>query len=221
MTSFIRKHLIFGSQKDIVGDMKYSARSDDHIGWLKCDGRSLNKNTYSNLFAVIGYSFGGSGDNFNLPNPAGHVLGAIGSGAGLTTRSMGDISGTETHTLTVDELAEHTHTIDANGVHTHTINDPGHTHTFNINNTDDDNFSGQPGQMPPADANTTISSGTTNSRTTGITINSSGSHTHNAQNTGSNEPFSIMQPTLFIGNAFIYSGLRFIGTRPHRGQVYY
>lgn len=217
----MRKHLIFGTQKDLVGDVKYAARSDDHIGWLKCDGRSLNKNTYSKLFSVIGYSFGGSGDNFNLPDPTGRVLGAIGSGAGLTARSMGDISGTETHTLTEAELAEHTHTIDASGVHSHTITDPGHSHTvsntvqYNNQNTPD----GLDNSINEID-NINSGSITSSSNTTGITINNNGSHTHNAQNTGSNQPFSIMQPTLFIGNAFIYSGLRLIGTRPHRGQLY-
>jgi microcystin-dependent protein len=218
----MRKHLIFGTQKDLVGDVKYAARSDDHIGWLKCDGRSLNINTYSKLFAVIGYSFGGSGDNFNLPSPAGRVLGAVGSGAGLTTRSMGDISGTETHTLTVDELAEHTHIIDNNGDHTHTINDPGHTHAI-PGDTVQKTGNNTPGSLDATSGeidNIVTINGNTSTNTTGITINSNGSHTHNAQNTGSSEPFSIMQPTLFIGNAFIYSGLRLIGTRPHRGQLY-
>jgi microcystin-dependent protein len=36
--------------------------------YLLCDGQSLNKNTYSDLFNVIGYRYGGSGDNFNIPN---------------------------------------------------------------------------------------------------------------------------------------------------------
>ena len=36
--------------------------------YLLCDGRSLNKNSYPDLFTVIGYRYGGSGDNFNLPD---------------------------------------------------------------------------------------------------------------------------------------------------------
>jgi hypothetical protein len=38
------------------------------IEWRRCDGASLNRITYSELFARIGYTYGGSGDNFNLPN---------------------------------------------------------------------------------------------------------------------------------------------------------
>ena len=37
-------------------------------GWWICDGASKNKNTYTDLFAAIDYNFGGSGDNFNLPD---------------------------------------------------------------------------------------------------------------------------------------------------------
>lgn len=36
--------------------------------WAYADGRSLNKNTHAELFSKIGYTYGGSGDNFNLPN---------------------------------------------------------------------------------------------------------------------------------------------------------
>lgn len=36
--------------------------------WLKCDGGSLSKAQYPELFEVIGYKHGGSDDNFNLPN---------------------------------------------------------------------------------------------------------------------------------------------------------
>lgn len=43
--------------------------SDNYGGsWAHCDGRTMNKNTNPELFAKIGYTYGGSGDNFNLPN---------------------------------------------------------------------------------------------------------------------------------------------------------
>ena len=37
-------------------------------GFLLCNGQSFNKNTYPNLFSAIGYKYGGSGDNANVPN---------------------------------------------------------------------------------------------------------------------------------------------------------
>ncbi len=36
--------------------------------YLICDGTSKNKNTYPELFNVIGYRYGGSDPNFNLPD---------------------------------------------------------------------------------------------------------------------------------------------------------
>jgi hypothetical protein len=63
-----------------IGDYKTSTKTEDHKGWLLCDGRSLDRRKYTKLFAKIGYQFGGSGLNFNLPNMAGKVMAAIGSG---------------------------------------------------------------------------------------------------------------------------------------------
>ena len=37
-------------------------------GFIECNGQSLSKNSYPDLFAVIGYTYGGSGANFNLPD---------------------------------------------------------------------------------------------------------------------------------------------------------
>ena len=37
-------------------------------GFIECNGQSLSKNSFPDLFAVIGYTYGGSGANFNLPD---------------------------------------------------------------------------------------------------------------------------------------------------------
>lgn len=46
----------------------YSSNSNTPDGFLRCDGSALDKNTYSALFEVIGYTYGKSGDKFLLPN---------------------------------------------------------------------------------------------------------------------------------------------------------
>ena len=46
----------------------YSSNSNTPDGFLRCDGSALDKNTYAALFAVIGYTYGRSGDKFLLPN---------------------------------------------------------------------------------------------------------------------------------------------------------
>lgn len=177
------------TQRPTVGDTKFSAVGVDHMGWMLCDGRSLSTADYNFLFQVIGYRFGGSGNQFTLPDMRGRVPGAIGSGPGLSTRRLGDISGTETHTLTIPQMPSHNHT----------ITDPGHTHSYvnNVNNQSTDNAFGTESAADNADL-----AQTTGSSTTGITVN----------NTGGGLPHNNMQPTLFLGNTFIYCGKHKVGS---------
>ena len=55
------------------GDICYSLRTSK-TGWLLCDGSSYQKSDYPNLFNEIGYKFGGSENNFNVPNYKGKFL---------------------------------------------------------------------------------------------------------------------------------------------------
>lgn len=55
------------------GDLCYSLRTEKE-GWLLCDGTSYSTTDYPDLFAVIGYTFGGSENNFNVPNCSGKFL---------------------------------------------------------------------------------------------------------------------------------------------------
>ena len=198
-----------------VGDMKMSAAIIDHGGWLLCDGRAVDVREYYMLFKLVGYSFGTAdgGNKFLLPAPQGRVPGFTGT---LDTRTwaMGDVSGSYTHTLTIPELPKHNHSVDGlnntlgltdiSGLHAHSITDPGHTHSY-VN---------QPRQHEVAVSLTTTDTAdnidvnqTTGSNTTGITINPNGSHAHNIQSRGDNQPHNNIQPTLFVGNMFIYSGV--------------
>jgi microcystin-dependent protein len=79
-------------------------------GWLVCDGSSLLRADYPNLFAAIGTVWGSvDSAHFNIPDLRGRTLlgqGVAGSG---TTFNLGDSSGEEKHQLTVSELASHSH----------------------------------------------------------------------------------------------------------------
>jgi hypothetical protein len=44
------------------------SRTSRYPGYFDCDGQSLSKDNYPFLFDVIGYDYGGSGNNFNLPD---------------------------------------------------------------------------------------------------------------------------------------------------------
>lgn len=51
-------------------------------GWMACDGRTLGAAEYPELFAVLGYLYGGSDDSFNLPDYRGYFLRGADWGAG-------------------------------------------------------------------------------------------------------------------------------------------
>lgn len=48
--------------------LSYPSQKTIPAGFLIADGRSLKKAEYTELFDVVGYTYGGSGQNFNLPN---------------------------------------------------------------------------------------------------------------------------------------------------------
>ena len=82
-------------------------------GYLLCDGASINTADYPELFAVIGYSFGGVGGVFSLPNLIDRTI--IGSSG---TFAFGTLGGTTDETLDVSQIPSHSHT------------DLGHQHTI-------------------------------------------------------------------------------------------
>lgn len=81
-------------------------------GWLICDGSAVSRTTYAELFKVIGTSYGaGDGSTtFNLPNKKGRVSAGYDS-TNSKFNAIGKKLGEETHTLTVEELAEHNHNL--------------------------------------------------------------------------------------------------------------
>ena len=98
------------SSGDLIGEIKLMAATISDPNWLLCDGSLKSRTEYSELFAVIGTTYG-SGDGsttFNLPNISGRF--PIGYDASDTDfNTIGSTGGNKTHTQTVEELAEHNH----------------------------------------------------------------------------------------------------------------
>jgi microcystin-dependent protein len=77
-------------------------------GYLLCQGQSLSTTTFGNLFNVIGYTYGGSGSSFTLPNLRGRV--PVGLDPSQTEfDARGETGGAKTHTLSLGEMPVHNH----------------------------------------------------------------------------------------------------------------
>lgn len=205
----------------IIGDYKYSARSNDHLGWLVCNGRSLLRSEYPALFQVIGTSFGNTNTtDFYLPDFRGRVGGTVGQGSGLTNRVIGNSVGFERHTLTINEMPSHTHTGEtaSNGVHFHTGETALNGNHFHTGTTDAGSVGGAQGLAAAGggndvaeDAGThthTFTTTTNGAHTHTFTTNNEGQHAHTftTNSTGGDQPHNNMQPTLFGGYQFIFAG---------------
>ena len=97
----------------------YAGSTEPADNWLLCDGRAVLQSEYPTLYAVISddYSPAASNTTFNLPDLRGRFpLGLDNMGGNnadsvtaAEAEELGGSSGTETHTLTEDEMPAHDH----------------------------------------------------------------------------------------------------------------
>lgn len=178
------------------------AGSTAPTGFLLCDGSVYPTGTYPALYNVIGYTYGGSGLNFNVPDCRGRTAIGAGQGTGLTNRALGaSISNEETHALIIAELAVHNHTAAALSAHTHT--DSGHTHGLNAGRN-----GGGAGTHWAATGTTAGSSAlidnsgltpfSANITTASAAISSVSAGTPSINNTGSGTAHNNMQPSIVL-----------------------
>ena len=101
-----------GGSGNPAGTVIYSASSTTvPAGYIKANGAGLSTTTYADLFAAIGYTYGGSGSSFNVPDLRGEFIRGFDDGKGVDPgRTLGS---TQT---------------DQNKQHNHGISDPGHGH---------------------------------------------------------------------------------------------
>lgn len=81
------------------------------VGWASCNGQIMSISQNNALFALLGTTFGGNGmTTFALPNAGGRSLLGLGqSTASGQTYDWGEVSGTESITLTTANMPAHTH----------------------------------------------------------------------------------------------------------------
>jgi microcystin-dependent protein len=93
-----------------VGEIRIFAGNFAPVGWAFCDGAILPISENTVLFQLIGTTYGGDGQiTFALPDLRGRLPMHMGTGSGLTPRTIGELGGVETVTLTTNQIPLHSH----------------------------------------------------------------------------------------------------------------
>lgn len=123
-----------------VGVIEMFAGSTAPNGWLVCDGSTVSRKTYGDLFKIIGTTYGAGNSNttFTLPDMRGRCPIGVGTGSGLTARTLAATTGVESATLLEANLPSHAHAFTPSGSlntensHTHgSANAGNHIHSSN------------------------------------------------------------------------------------------
>lgn len=129
----VASHLAAGSvtaaaisedQRVPVGGIIMYTGTTAPTGYLMCNGGAYSTTTYSGLFAIIGYKYGGSGGTFNVPDLRDRV--PRGASTPNSTAALAVAAGADTVELTTSHLPVHAHGVGtlgtaAVGNHQHTV----------------------------------------------------------------------------------------------------
>ena len=204
-----------------VGSVTMFAGATPPTNWFACDGSSLDTTTYATLFAVIGYAWGGSGANFNLPNlqqkfPLGAGPNPNGSSGGAFAVTLATAN-LPAHAHPITDVA-HNHGINqsphghGDPGHTHGVNDPGHHHTGVFRQTGSNNAGGTgaqlgaPSQTDDAATGISIQAAATGlqAANANISLNASGTGLSTTQNAGGGAAFNVVPPFAAINFVIRY-----------------
>jgi microcystin-dependent protein len=98
-----------------VGEIRMFAGNFAPAGWMFCDGTTLPISENETLFQLIGTTYGGDGqETFNLPDLRGRVPIHQGTSPGTgSTYTIGQQGGSESVTLTTQQIPAHNHNLTA------------------------------------------------------------------------------------------------------------
>jgi microcystin-dependent protein len=92
-----------------VGEIRMFAGNFAPAGWAFCHGQLIPISENDTLFTLIGTTYGGDGqETFALPDLQGRVPIHQGTSGGITYQ-LGEKAGTETVTLTTQQIPNHRH----------------------------------------------------------------------------------------------------------------
>lgn len=160
-----------------IGEIRWFAFNNIiPAGWQLCDGTLLNIAVYPALHSLIGTTYGGDGFiTFAVPDLRGRAQIGFGQGSGLSNRPLGQSAGTETETLTVNQI-------------------PSHDHPIPINNSAEANTVFPSGNVPAVSFSSVYN---TTSNTNNSTGNTGGGMSHNNM-----QPFLVLNPCIALAGVF-------------------
>lgn len=93
-----------------LGEIRIFAGNFAPAGWAFCQGQLLAISENDALFALLGTTYGGDGQTtFALPDLAGRIAVHQGTGPGLSPRTLGENGGSESVTVSAQQMPLHTH----------------------------------------------------------------------------------------------------------------
>lgn len=114
-----------GDSMPLGSIMMYPVAAPPNAKWLVCEGQSVAVAAYPDLHAIIGYTFGGAGANFNLPDMRSKFVAGYDATGAPEYGTIGQGAGENEHLLTAAESGEpgHNHTINetTTGAHSHDV----------------------------------------------------------------------------------------------------
>lgn len=94
-----------------VGEIRMFGFGRTPQGWQTCDGSLLPISQFDVLFVLIGTTYGGDGQTtFAVPDLRGRTPLHQGQGPGLSNYIIGQSAGSETVTVTPQQMPAHSHT---------------------------------------------------------------------------------------------------------------
>lgn len=93
-----------------LGEIRVVGFNFAPVGWAICAGQILPISQNTALFSLLGTQYGGNGTtNFALPNLQGTVAIGQGQGPGLSSRTPGEVDGSEGVTISQFTMSTHSH----------------------------------------------------------------------------------------------------------------
>jgi len=109
-----------------IGEIRLFGGTFAPVDWNFCDGSQMSIANYQALYSIIGTAYGGDGvTTFNLPDLRGRLPIATGTGNGLAPIILGEVLGSESVTLTSQQMPAHNHLVMASTTSAATTNTPG------------------------------------------------------------------------------------------------